>query len=581
MRIGSPEASTIDRSRELRDAIASADRLTVERSKWLRNEGGRGVWESRVIMEERDAAAVQELINHLMVEPIEPRSCRCIDEHYMKYHRGTEVLAETSLQHSSAIRWRPNWKGDISLLPESRDYVAAWLAQRGVREPQQDLDNARLDQQWRIRQRELATSRMPEIVKKAFLFVSDLDAGETRDVDEGERSFIVACERAEPPLPVQAQITLLLRALGTVNTDWWRQAGLERRAMGWLREYRRSDVVKAAMAAAFGGDRLARRGAVRLWLGPKPTPHNLSGRQEVQEAWEASFQPMETAEFYVVALTVLTEARCVRLRDHALQRILNWVSSLPPQTVIGHMRMLLRDPDCSIRREAMLACGRLSPALAAEFTPYLMHVLGGAHEDVLPLSPVPEDEEFVDDERPGQESTHFLNRDWAGLALGYANYAPSKPLLVSRTAAGSQMCEVALALLGEPQRLMQRHFGLPDEGDHDYECREGQQALQLAAVEAVVRCKGVVGLDLVTGYRQVSHWWEPYRVTVAIGKMLVANGERSAATLANLNQRDLDGQEDKFAPLKKWYKAHGGAYARKARSVASTVTTSESNCIVM
>jgi hypothetical protein len=79
----------------------------------------------------------------------------------------------------------------------------------------------------------------------------------------------------------------------------------------------------------------------------------------------------------------------------------------------------------------------------------------------------------------------------------------------------------------------------------------GNQALQLAAVEAVVREKGRVGLELVLGYQQASHWWEEERVAEKVRDMLLQNGAPRQGLLQSTKDLKV---------LRAWFDVHGAAY---------------------
>lgn len=140
-------------------------------------------------------------------------------------------------------------------------------------------------------------------------------------------------------------------------------------------------------------------------------------------------------------------------------------------------------------------------------------------------------------EEVGGESS---DADLAGLALGYLGCTEAKDVLAARQPS-SPMNEVALALLGEPERLRQEHFQTADKN----------QALQLAAVEAVIRCRGRTGLGLAVCYQQATHWWEEDAVAKRLSALLRAEQAPGSETLGD--GKDLE-------TLKKWWEQYGPAY---------------------
>src|SRR5262245_1039160 len=97
--------------------------------------------------------------------------------------------------------------------------------------------------------------------------------------------------------------------------------------------------------------------------------------------------------------------------------------------------------------------------------------------------------------------------DTAALALGYLRSPRAGEALAHGDAPGAPAAKrVALALAAAScERLAAEDFRTP----------ERDQALQLAAVEAVVRCQGRHALEHALAYRQASHWREPEQVAEA------------------------------------------------------------------
>lgn len=85
----------------------------------------------------------------------------------------------------------------------------------------------------------------------------------------------------------------------------------------------------------------------------------------------------------------------------------------------------------------------------------------------------------------------------------------------------------------------------------DFRTRDHNQALQLAAVESVVRCRGRQGLDLALSYRQATAWWEPERVTENLKRMLLAGDPPGGASLKTAKT---------LAELRGWYQQYGAKY---------------------
>jgi len=62
---------------------------------------------------------------------------------------------------------------------------------------------------------------------------------------------------------------------------------------------------------------------------------------------------------------------------------------------------------------------------------------------------------------------------------------------------------------------------------------DDNQVLQLAAVEAVIRCRGRTGLGLAVCYQQATHWWEEDAVAKQLSAMLRAEQAPGNETLVD------------------------------------------------
>jgi hypothetical protein len=175
--------------------------------------------------------------------------------------------------------------------------------------------------------------------------------------------------------------------------------------------------------------------------------------------------------------------------------------------------------------------------------PHLMGVLTGQTPTTTLLPEVPPDEEEDvpegHDDIAGKRPEHEV----AALALGYLRRKEAAEV-ISKKKPSSPMYEVALALMGDVRRLRPEHF----------RGQEDNKELQLAAVEAVIRCKGRHGLKYAIDYNQATHWWEEEHVAKRLKRMLIAENAPGADTLRKTTT---------LADLAEWYKAHGAQYLRR------------------
>ena len=90
----------------------------------------------------------------------------------------------------------------------------------------------------------------------------------------------------------------------------------------------------------------------------------------------------------------------------------------------------------------------------------------------------------------------------------------------------------------------------------DFRTKDSSQALQLAAVESVVRCRGKHALDLALGYREATHWWEEGHVAGVLKTMLLASDPPGASVLRTAKT---------LAELRGWYQEYGAKYVELTR----------------
>ena len=131
--------------------------------------------------------------------------------------------------------------------------------------------------------------------------------------------------------------------------------------------------------------------------------------------------------------------------------------------------------------------------------------------------------------------------DLAALALGLMNYTPAQSIVSALPSSASR--DVAMALLGQPEHLNPKHFQQPDRN----------LDLQLAAVEAVVRCRGAYGLSWTLDYKMAIYGNEPDIVASKIAEML---REQKAPGFETI------GEAADLADLKGWYAQYGADYLR-------------------
>jgi prolyl-tRNA editing enzyme YbaK/EbsC (Cys-tRNA(Pro) deacylase) len=227
-----------------------------------------------------------------------------------------------------------------------------------------------------------------------------------------------------------------------------------------------------------------------------------------------------------------------------------WKGHLSENEIDSRLEAGFHDVDSQVRRRAMLVAGKIG---RRAFVPLLVSALQGKPLETRPPPDTPADEaeEIAARADPVAEMAakaepvagDCADREVAALALGYLKYQELKSLLVA-DAESSPMYEVALALIGEPQRLRLAHF----------QAESANQELQLAAVEAIVRCRGRYGLGFAVQYEQATHWWEPEHVA-----------KRLVSMLRDEQAPGIDSIEDikDLKPLKRWFDQFGEQYLER------------------
>jgi hypothetical protein len=463
----------------------------------------------KTLVDESDPAAIKELLASLKINPKGSGfHCMCCGNPSLEFYAGEKLVATLGFHHGRSVRWVEGWTGDGLLVPDGAATLVAWLERRGAKGPREELDAA--SERVNAEQRKLkrALSGLPPELVTAY------SAG--RFKTELPKYFK---ENAE-------QIRVLLRMFGASNNSWSSLEQLEQRVEEWLRSYEKQDVINATEAGLLGRDRQLQRGAARYWQ---------SWRSPIED-----WVPKDPAKIYRIVLALKQESRYPSLRLSAVHDIGNWEKVLGADEVRRRAINGLHDPDASVRRTAMLLVGRIQiNSLADE----LIKVLKGETLAVQPLPEVPP-AETQDIEKGFEEVAGTCSdAEVAALALGYLKFEPAKAAIQAHVN-DAPLYAVALALMGDVKQLKPEFF-------HD---KNRNQELQLAAVQAVVRCRGAQGLEMVWDYQQATHWWEEEAVVDRIKTMLLENKAPGKELLDNAA---------KLHDLKEWYAKFGAEYVRQ------------------
>jgi hypothetical protein len=506
----------------LQDALLGVTRLRIGPGEAC------GLEEPPPPYESTDAAEIAGLLRLFVVD--EKRSgaiCGCLGGASFEFFKRDQLLETAHLVCNDMLRWS-GWPGDGALAPANVRVLLDRLAERGVRGPRDEelARQAREDAFQRKSAR--ATAGWSSKLRQSF----EQD-GEVASQDPGyEPRFFPAVLSSEIPAPAD-RIRVLLRILGADTGSWsgldWQEVMAEK----LLGTYGRGELEDVCRAALLGTDRQLRRGAARLW----------DGWQSPLEHWQGGHDPALRSTL----LSVLQEGQSPDLRQRAVCLLASWWAELPVAERDSRLRTALQDPSEPVRKQAMLTAGQLQAAWAENG---LIHVLAGQPATIVPLPPVPPDEVDAVDQSVDRiiQGSPISEAEFAGLALGYMRSKRAQPLIDERaTASGSAMLRVAHALFDDRCDLLTAD---------DFQTKDSNQPLQLAAVESVVRCRGKHGLDLALGYRQATHWWEPERVASALKAMLLAGDPPGASILKTATT---------LPELRGWYQQYGTQYGQRLR----------------
>jgi hypothetical protein len=485
-------------------ALTPATRLRVRSGGTCHRDRAR----EQTLYETKDAVEIKALVAGVQIDEDESGfHCMCCGNPSLEFYAGDRLLLTLGFHHGKGLRWVEGWRGDAALTAKSSSFLVRWLADRNVKGPLEEREEAAERVRASDRKTAQAISGMPPALAKAFL--------------AGNDEFKAALARELPDKKEQAMVCL--QVFGTSNDSWTMLESLEQRADALLGGYNIAVLAAAAEEALLGRDRQARRGAARLWM---------SYRSPLDD-----WKPSNIAELRRIVVQVEQEARYYPLRMDAVSHLATWKESFAAEEIDRRLRAGLHDPAPQVRRKAMLIAGQIKHSASIAT---LMSVLQGKAITTEPLPDVPQWEKTDVPKGFGDVAKGCSDVEVAGLALGYMNHAVAKSLLEHmqpRTA----MVEVSLVLLGDGSQLKSEHFKSKDDN----------QELQLAAVEAVIRFKGRHGLQHALDYRQATHWWEEEVVAERLSQML--REEKAPGSEKLQNCKNLE-------ELQKWFNAHGAEY---------------------
>lgn len=418
----------------LREKLAQADRLRVRSGGTCHRKPD----EEKTLFETTDASELKTLLAQVaVVEPDRPFECMCCGEPTFEFYRQGQRLTSVGFHHGQLLRWSEGWETDCALSDQSAQSLVDYLAVHGLSGPKEQWEREQARKAAAIAERKRLTRDYPPALQAAF---EDPEATSESVQKAYEQSFPDSARRIEA----------LLQALGTSRRGW-HPSGLSEWLCGYLQQHPDAEVKRVALQALQSSDERVRRGAARYWVTKRL----------------GEWRPADAAS-YEAALQVMEQNAGEEVRELAVECLEQWSRTrvLPAPLAAGHLRVALHDPDVKARQQAMSAIGHYWPQLAPE----LMPIAGGKALPLRPNRPLAEDEK---NEVVRYYTSPYEDWEAAALALGWARHTPARALLHKRPETPAR--ELALALLGETQRLRPSHF----------EARSNDEA-----VEAVIRDLG-------------------------------------------------------------------------------------------
>jgi hypothetical protein len=497
--------------KSLQEALRTATRLRVR-------SGGtchRNIENEETLFETEGREEIKQLLAGIDVEEDGARHCQCCGDPSFEFYDGERLIATLGFHHGHSLRWVNVWPADAMLSQTSSEFLIDWLAKRDVKGPLEAVRAAEESGRAALRRFEQARAGMSPTLADSF--------------QQGPEKFAAQLSKELPDKAAQVQV--LLKIFGASNDSWSMLGPIEQFADKQLRTYDENVLAKAAEAALQGDDRQTRRGAARLWrLWRSPL-----------EQWK----PANAAELHRIVILVQQEARYYPLRMDAADSLRRWRKELSNEEFDARLAAALCDPAPQVRRKAMLVAGETKHEASIDL---LMNVLQGGAVETQPLPEVPEAESIDVPEGFGDVAEGCSDQEVAALALGYMEHSAARPLIEAM--APAPMRDIALALMGDGERLKPEHFA----------AQARNQELQLAAVEVVVRSKGRHGLKLALDYRQAQAWWEEEHVAERLSQMLRDQEAPGSDMLADCKTLET---------LKEWYEQNGDAYFKRFESAAT------------
>ncbi len=452
-----------------------------------------------------DPAEIAAFVKTLAFDSGDGGICGCLPSTRIELYARDKRLARFGIVCDSELDWE-EWQVRADLTRESTVALSEWLARHRAPSMKNSLESrARRGVEGEAKRERRRAGLDPRIVA-ALAKEDELDVLVDHEAETGP---LAKALKAVSPAPMD-RIRTLFQVLGPGAGESGYDAQ-EYAALEILKSYSSTEVVSAARLVVNNADTESTLGAARFF-------------------WQTGIPAQAGADpgFRDPVLNLLQSKPTTRgLVDSFLR---TWWNHMSVQERAKHVGKLIEDSNKRIRHEALLTAGQF----------------GGDWADAIliqQLSKAP----TADASDPDASDPGLSDGEVAALALGYRNSAEARTAL-DGVADAPRGVRVARAMTGERCSLLE---------ESDFRTKDNAATLQLAAVEAVARCRGAHALRWALSYDQAQYGWEEEQVVNTLRSMLLNVGAHGADVLRAAKS---------LSQLRGWFATHGERYlARFAR----------------
>jgi hypothetical protein len=471
----------------------------------LIDAAGCGASPSKPAITVNDPAEVAAFVKALSFDTGDGGMCGCLPSTRIELYQRDRRLARFGIVCDSELDWE-EWRVRADLTKASIVALSEWLARHGAHSMKGSME---FRERAGVEEEAKRERRMAGLDARIVAALAQEDEREIPTDKEAATGPLAIALKAVFPASLD-RIRTLFQVLGPGARDSGYDPQ-ENAALEILKSYSGKDVVAAARVVVGKADIEPMLGAARfLWQTGIPAELGTD------------------SNFRDPILNLLQSKPATRSLVDDFVR--TWWSHMSVPDRARHIEQLIEDSNKRVRQQALLTAGQFGGDWA---DPMLIRELSKAPTPVAPDSD-PSDRGLSDGEV-------------AALALGYRNSPAARSALDGVTNAPRGV-RVARAMVGQRCNLLD---------ESDFQTVDNVAVLQLAAVEAVARCRGAHALRWALSYDQAQYWWEEEHVVNKLRGMLIDAGAQGADALRTAKS---------LSQLRGWFATYGEGYlTRSAR----------------